>query len=168
MKARPDYDGTVYGPAGYAIHVPVDLEPDDPPAKQGTVSAWLLHCPGQSPAWDRYVMSIVHLRPIPDTPPPEVRVPHATHELYLFACDPRDGHPTPDDPETWRPLIPLNLALQLQLPDDEAASALLESAVRYAIAGQAWVEPPFPGYVEPWMTVLLKTAAHARGEVHAP
>jgi hypothetical protein len=29
-------------------------------------------------------------------------------------------------------------------------------------------EPPLAGAVEPWRTCLLKSAAHQRGEVHAP
>lgn len=159
------------GPAGYAFEIIVDepLTPD----QSATVACWFLRCPGQSPLWDCYTLSAIHLRDIPGVRPAIVRVPHATHEIMLLALEPENQKwslpaPHPNDQETWRFLRPINLSEQLQLPSDEAAVDLLHKCAEGVLAGVLWAEPPLSGQVEPWRTSLLKSAAHLRGEEHAP
>ncbi len=153
---------TLTGPAGTATEQFVE----DPPAHTATVAAWFLDCPGQSPAWRHYGLSVIHLRPIEGMQSPVINIPGATHEVLLLAFDPQ-GSPVADDPETWSFLTPINVSEQIQLPSDEKAVKLLEQAARAVVDGILWAEPPLSGQVEPWRTSLIKTAAHARGEVHA-
>jgi hypothetical protein len=155
------------GAAGSATQVVYEPSPGDRPDWLATVSMWLLDCPGQSPAWHDYRLSIVHLRPITGTKPAAKRYSSSTHEVVLCALD-SDKHPVPDDPATWELLSPLNVCEQIELPDDEAARSLLRSAAQAVVAGLLPAEPWMSGAVEPWRTSLLKTAAHYRGEAHAP
>jgi hypothetical protein len=158
---------TFTGPAGVAVEVLHEWEPDDPPDVQGTVATWFLRVPEQSPGWDRYLLSVVHLRPIDGVRPAVVRVPHATHEVLLLALDPAVD-PQPTDVESWRFLRPVNVCEQIELPHDDAARVLLGLAARAVVAGVLWAEPPLSGQLEPWRTVLIRTSAHLRGEEHAP
>lgn len=155
------------GPCGVATQVLATLEPADPPDLQGTVGTWFLDCPGQSPAWRHYVLACIHLRPIEGVKPAVIRVPRATHEVFLYALD-RDADPTPTDATSWRRLTPINVMEQIELPDDGAAAHLLERCAQAVVAGVLPAEPPLAGAREPWLSVLLKTAAHQRGEEHAP
>jgi hypothetical protein len=156
---------TMTGPAGTAVEVIIDevAVPDH----AATLATWFLHCPGQSPAWDKYLLSAVHLRPIEGVRPAAVNLPGATHEVLLLALVP-DAGPTPDDPSTWVPMQPFNLMEQVVMPDDESTVVMLEMAVQAVLDGVLWAEPPLSGQVEPWLTALVKTSAHARGEAHAP
>lgn len=137
------------------------------PAQAATLATWFLRCPGQSPAWDRYLLSIIHLRDLPGVPPAEVRVPGATHEVLLFALDP-EPDPQPTAPDSWRFLHPHNVMEQVQLPHDTAAIELLAKCAQAVLAGILPAEPMLAGAVEPWRTTLIRSAAHMRGEEHAP
>lgn len=139
----------------------------DTPDQAGTVASWFLDCPGQSPAWQHYNLSIIHLRDIEGVKSAIVTVPHATHEVMLFALDPA-RNPVPTDTSSWSFLRPVNVCEQIQLPDDGAASELLYDCARAVVNGILPAEPPLAGAVEPWRTALIKTAAHQRGEEHAP
>lgn len=140
--------------------------PDAPPEWSATVALWMLDCPGQSPAWRHYLLSVVHLRPVDDLPPAAVTVPGATHELIVCALDPM-ANPRPLLPGSWVRLTPTNVVEQVQLPDDETASVLADLAARAVVDGTLPAEPPLAGAREPWRTALIKTSAHLRGEPHA-
>lgn len=152
------------GRTGTAHEVIVD-RPDTSDAT-ATLGAWFLRCPHQSIGWECYVLSVIHLRPIPKVRPAVIRAPGATHELIIIALDP-DKDPSPD-PTTWHHLVPINLMEQFQVPTDADAVELLDASVRAVLDGELWAEPPLSGQVEPWRTVIIKTSAHARGEEHAP
>ena len=149
------------GPAGVATEVLVN-ETD-----RGSVASWFLRCPNQSPAWDCYVLSVVHLRPVDGQPPAIINLPGATHEVLLIALDPAT-EPEPTKIGTWRFLRPINVAEQVILPDDEAAVQIACSAARAVVEGVLPAEPLLAGAMEPWRTSMIKTAAHLRGEDHAP
>jgi hypothetical protein len=134
--------------------------------QQATVAAWWLQCPGQSVAWDRFMLAVVHLRPL-DGEKAHIRVPGATHEVLLAALNP-ERKPRPTRPWTWQYLQPLNVVEQVQLPDDAAAAQLLGQAAQAVVDGVLWAEPPLSGQAEPWHTSMVKTSAHLRGEEHAP
>lgn len=147
---------TLSGPAGTAYEIVVDKAAT--PDQAATVACWFLHCPGQSLFWDKYTISVIHLRPLPGVRPAQVRVPQATHEVLLLALEPEgEGRlaPVKEDQETWRFLRPINMCEQVQLPSDEAAIELLTLAVQRVLAGALWAEPPLSGQKEPWRTVLL-------------
>lgn len=155
------------GPFGTATEVVVENDPD--PDHQAHIGTWLLDCPGQSPAWSLYMLAAVHLRSFPgESKPATIRVPRATHEFLVLALDPKFDA-TPDDlPGTWRFLRPVNVCEQVELPDDETAAAVLYKCAQAVVDGVLPAEPMLSGAVEPWRSVLIKTAAHVRGEVHAP
>lgn len=155
------------GPYGTAVRVLVELEEDEPQDWTATCASWFFICPGQSPACDRYALSIIHLRPIEGVKDAAVTVPGATHEVMLHALDPKT-EPVPTDPMSWRRLHPINVLEQIELPDDAAAVDLARGCARAVLAGVLPAEPLLSGAVEPWRTVLIKTAAHLRGEEHAP
>lgn len=157
---------TIAGPAGSATKVLMEREPSDRPDWLATLGSWFLDCPGQSPAWSHYLLSIIHLRPIPDVKPAVVRFPHATHEVMLIALDP-SADPSPTNQESWRFLQPINLMEQVQLDDDDQALVLIDEAAQATVNGITWAEPPLSGQVEPWLSILVRTSAHLRGEEHA-
>lgn len=132
-----------------------------------TLASWFLHCPLQSPAWDHYAISVIHLRPIEgQTKPATITLPHASHQLFIVALDPTE-HPTADDLTSWRFLHPINLAEQFEVPSDALAVHLLEASVDAVLAGMLWAEPPLSRQVEPWRSTIIRTSAHLRGEAHA-
>jgi hypothetical protein len=149
------------GRAGTGIEVVVDETGSVD--ETATLGMWFVHCPDQSPGWDKYIISVIHLRTSAGPPPP---VPHASHELVVVALDPTP-EPTPDDPGTWRILTPINVTEQFEVPSDAFAVQLLELAVQAVLAGWLWAEPPLSGQVEPWRSAVIRTSAHFRGEVHA-
>ena len=92
------------GPAGFATEIIFT----NPPESSATVVSWFLDCPGQSPAWRHFRLSIVHLRPSVALKPAHVMFPGATHEVTLFALDP-ERNPKPEDPRSWLRLSPINV-----------------------------------------------------------
>lgn len=166
MTARSHTGRRRAGRAGTATEVVVDETGTID--ETATLAVWYLHCPLQSPAWDDYLMSVIHLRPIDGaTREPTINLPHASHELLIVALDPK-ATPSPDNPLSWRILTPINLAEQFEVPNDAAAVHLLEAAVDAVLAGMLWAEPPLSGQVEPWRTTVIRTSACLRGEAHAP
>lgn len=160
MKVR--IGRTLSGRAGAAQEQFVQLEPGDNPDFQAHLGSWFILAPLQSPAWDHYILSLIHLRPIEGVEPAVILQKGATHEFQMAAIA-REGIPVADNPATWRWLQPVNLSEQVNLPSDEAAVRLLERCVREIVEGRLWAEPPLAGQVEPWRSVLRATAEHAWG-----
>lgn len=156
---------TLTGPAGTAKELLITHEPHHSSSQQATLAAWFLDCPRQSPTWNNYLLSIVHLRPI-DGVKAHHRVPKATHEVFVIALDP-ETNPIPTDEKSWGFLLPPNVQEQVELPSDDDAIRLLDQAAHAVCSGLLPAEIPLVGAVEPWRTVLIKTAAHYRGEEHA-
>lgn len=155
---------TIRGQAGTAERFP-KIEPKTP-AQAASLDGWLIDAPGQSPAWRHYVLSIIHLRPIPGAPPAHIRRPGATHELILCALDPL-GNPSVHDVETIRHLTPLNAEVQFAATDDLAIH-VGELAVRAICDGFMPAEPAFPGQGQrDWERVIDTTLEHHRSGEHA-
>ena len=159
----------VYGEAGEAFELPIRPGHD---AAQ-SVCHWLVNAPGAHPLWSQWVIACV--RPdddVPGFPPPHRQFEGATHEVLIVAVNP--DHPiTPElaaqsDYELVY-LEPVNLASQVTATDDE---------MRLVVAGMAWAcahgvmtPEPWLGYGsfrEAWLTTIVKTLGHIRGEEHAP
>lgn len=150
------------GPAGTAIEIIFD-KVDTIYAEAG-VAAWLLHCPGQSAAWEYYCLSIVHLRPIKGKKATK-EFKKATHEIILYAISPDIIPCVANLPWIW--LTPFNVVEQVELPDDESAKILAKLCVQAVLVNALPAEPMLAGAKEPWHTSLIKTSAHLRGEAHA-
>jgi hypothetical protein len=156
--------GQVYvGGAGRATEILHTLEPSDPPDVSATLGAWFLQCPGQSPAWQHYHLSVIHLRPILGVKPATINRQGATHEVMLAALDPK-YNPLPDDMGTWHWLLPLNFVGQLELPSDENAKTVLDILARAVADGFLWAEPPLSLQREPWESQLRHLEEHAKGK----
>lgn len=153
------------GPAGHATEL-LASENTLLADWRATIGVWMLWCPGQSPFWDLYRLSAVHLRPIEGQQyEPKLWYPEATHEIQLVALNPEKCViPVMTDTATWEALIPYNLIEQVTLPDDASAATLLAQAAMAVVDGKVWAEPPLSGQVEPWRGLLQGTAAHFRGE----
>lgn len=151
------------GPYGTATEILYSFEITDPPDKKGTVGIWFLTCRDQSPAWDKYMLSCIHLRPIENVKSPLMRFAEATHEYMLYAMNP-EKNPRWDSVESWEPLRPINFVDQVMLPDDMAARQMLKDLAQAVVKGLLWAEPPLSHQREPWQQVLQNTAAHYRGE----
>lgn len=129
-------------------------------AQTGTLAAWLLHVPGASPAWSHYLLCVVHLRPIPGTPPAKKQYPEAAYELLLYALDP-SKHPRADDAQTLYPLHPLNVVEQFDGVIDAQAIDIVESCAHAILAGTLPVEPEGIGGRALWRASLALTVEHA-------
>jgi len=150
--------GSLYsGIAGTAREVIIELDARDPRDWCAGIGTWFIEAPYQSPAWQHYLLSAIHLRPIEDVKPPTIRMTGATHEFLLVALAP-DNHPTPLDPKSWVFLRPFNLEEQIIVANDARASAMLSLAAAELIAGRLWAEAPLSGQVEPWRSFLRTTS----------
>ena len=146
------------GDRGIATEIISTLEPGDRPDLVAVVSSWFIFAPKQSPVWNHYALSTIHLRDVPGTKPVVRLFPQATHEIVLAALDPREK-PQAEDPYTWQ-YLRLNLCEQIVLRNDAAASAICRAGAEQIVAGRLWAEAPSPGTFEPWRTFLrLHSAA---------
>lgn len=136
----------------------IALEPSDPLDWESGIGNWFIEAPGESPVWQHYMLSAVHLRPIENVKAAHLRFPGATHEFMLVAMDPV-RKPDPLNPETWSFLLPVNLSEQVALPNDSEASMLLRRCAEAVTKGVLWAEPLFSGMVEPWRSFLNAQAS---------
>jgi hypothetical protein len=97
--------------------------------------AALLERADAHPVWHTYLVSLVHLRPVEGVPPAVLTTADSTHEILIQALDP-DSRPDPDDPSTFRPLMPPNLAHQLRGRTDEVANDLFAAFVQALSTGE--------------------------------
>ena len=162
MKLRT---GKIYvGAAGRATEILFE-GPYERPDVEATLAMWFFDCPGQSPAWRHYHLSIVHLRTMEGVKPAVITRKGATHQVILVAFDPKEN-PVPDDMETWCFLRPVNFIGQLTLPSDEHAKKALEVLAKAVAEGMLWAEPPLSLQTEPWESQLRHLEAHAAGQRH--
>ncbi len=109
-------------------------------AQNATISAWLLHLPGQHPLWCDYELAVVHLRPLPGTPPAAKRYPEAEYEIDMMALDPQ-GKPNANNLESLLPLMPLNYSVQFDGITDVQAAAICERLAARFVDGKLLAEP---------------------------
>lgn len=135
-------------------------------AELACLVSWLICAPGQSPAWQHYLLSVCHLRPVAGAPPAHIRVAGATHELLICALNPL-GNPNINDRESLRFLTPLNAEAQFVVDTDEQAVSLAEKATRAICDGAMPAEPPFPHAGRAmWQSCVTQTAEHIRTGGH--
>jgi hypothetical protein len=122
------------GPFGRAW--PKEFAQTDP-AYATAVGAWVVEAPGVHPAWSQYALAMLHLRDLPVARRPVKYHPKATHEIQVFALDPRVPL-APERPEE-RPvvLMPQHFVGQCNLADDDAmAERMLRGIVGSIVRGQ--------------------------------
>jgi len=146
----------------------VELEiPDTAP--QATCQ-WLITAPAYHPLWSQYALGVVNLTvDLPHLPPAKLQFEGATHEFFVVALDPTGGPWTEAQAIAGiRPLLPVNIAVQFTATDDEM-HALANLCARGVVTGLLNPETSDAPTVirESWLTSLVKTLAHIRGEEHA-
>lgn len=148
------------GPLGTALEITAEQRKPVRPDQEATVACWFLEVPGAHPLWSRYILTVIHLRDIPDVPPAFKRFPEATHELVVCGLNP-EKNPRSDDPATWQHLTPFNVSTQFTICGDAAAAYLGELCARACIDGHLIIEPSgIAGARESWDAVVTATAAH--------
>lgn len=97
--------------------------------------AVILHRPDAHPIWHSYMLSLVHLRPMPSMRDAVLYHADSSHEIQVWALDPADPQPDPSVPGSARMLQPVNLVHQLRGRSDETALALFNAFVQALSTG---------------------------------
>jgi hypothetical protein len=170
--AGPDIPDRVDGPYGFAERFPFDAT--DPRAAQ-TVAYWLITAPSFHPVWSQYVLACVRLDDdVEGFPPPNRKFDGATHEILLVALDPTDGPVDMAAMDRYAlsgqlPILtPVNICEQFTATDAEMRE-LAQLAAHGVVAGALNPETgDAPTRIrEQWLSAMVKTLAHIRGEEHA-
>lgn len=141
-----------------------------------TVTWWLLEGPWH-PVWPQFVLSVVHLRPMPGWPAPNLHFDGATHELLVVALNPGDP-PAQHKAATLTEggfravggyLKPVDVVHQFTATDSEMVE-LAELCARACVDGLLTpsTDDARTTLRETWLTSCVRTLAHIRGEEHAP
>lgn len=149
--------------------------PDERPAQDTTICAYVITAPWAHPLWSQYALYVIGLQDVDGVAPAHHKFDGTTHELLVVALNPdhtwtqataeqqaRDLKPLPY-------LTPVNICEQYIATDAE----MVELAGLCAAGCAAGVLNPetsdAPNYVRAnWLISTTKTLAHIRGEVHAP
>ena len=163
-------ESVLEGPYGRAFRIEL---PDRPDTAE-TVCAWVVTSPIWHPLWAQYQLNVVRLRQgVPGFPEPLLKFDGATHELHVVALHPEFGPWTPKrvvEADYAMPyLTPVNIAEQFTATDEEMAT-LAGLCVLGVLNGH--LNPETSDAPEAirhgWLTSMVRTLAHMRGEEHAP
>jgi hypothetical protein len=116
------------GPYGRAWQLDLKALVTEPDA---AIDLWLVEAPYAHPVWHSYMLFLMHLRPLPDFPPPIFYLEGATHEFHIWALDASAQRQHIIDTGQWgeKRLNPMNFAVQVKMDDDEVKSKLRFSIV---------------------------------------
>lgn len=117
-----------------------------PDCDRNAVCFWVVEAPLAHPLWHSYSILLVHLREKPGREV-EIYLAGATHELHVYACDPRaDLNKMLMGRITGAWLLPPNFMTQIIAASDEEADQRVREAVRKICDGElspehreAWV-----------------------------
>ena len=124
---------------GRAWRVDIDQVMKNTDAKPGShavIDWWVIEAPWAHPIWHSYSMTLVHLRPMPTNFGDDlaIHVPGATHEMLLYALDPKGDRAKMLElgysKESCLPLLPGNFAAQLVEASDYEAAQRIEDTVK--------------------------------------
>lgn len=132
-----------FEPTGETFHTPRHTwlawrMPMDPAGSGAELARWLLHCPYAHPVWERWLISLAHLRPMPGLPDAD----GTGHQVAIFAIDP-DANLVPDPDVAQLPprclMQPPVIETFPQFGEDDAAALarvekLIEMTVRRALS----------------------------------
>lgn len=149
---------TLTGTFGEAV--PIDLDPARDRLPEHTLAVWLLNLPQAHPFWSQYLLSLVHLRGMPDQT--------SSHQLMLLALNPERGPFTPENlwEEQQGPgwfLSPPNIVENLADATDDQARELVDLVARGLVDGVLDAEPDgIMGARSHWRATLDLTLKHLR------
>lgn len=113
------------------------------PDFEGTICGYLLHCTWSHPFWSWYLISAIHLRPIPGVKDPHKSYPEAEYEITILSIDP-DHNPDPDkfmDGYPW--LMPIDLVHQFHGINDKQVEQLMQMMILEIVEGRASPDQDF-------------------------
>lgn len=122
---------------------------DIQPGSDLSVAGWLIEAPFAHPLWHSYWLVVVSLAPSPFNPTePIIHLPGATHELWLYALDPKQ--PRQDIFRKGIPgvLFPMNFAAQL-IDTNAGVMDRLREAVVDILEGRL---SPDTDWIQVWAT----------------
>lgn len=151
---EPDFEGS--GGRAWRIHI----RPEDrkEKAQDASLAGWHMHCPHAHPLWSWYMVTLIHLRDIPGTPPPTKRSPEMSHEVVVMSLNP--DHPLQNPGDIQHPLYylePFDHVIQFSGTTDEQAIKVIEIYVRACIDG--FVSPD-QDYRQVWRDMMRGTIEH--------
>jgi hypothetical protein len=116
-----------------------------PADRDATLDLWIIEAPWAHPIWHSYLITLVHLRPMPGFDVHFYRS-GASHEFQLFALDPaKPRAPAVSGQVLPGVLTPANFAAQLVEESDEGARATIRKAVTQICAAQLSPDTDFLG-----------------------
>lgn len=116
-----------------------DVEKRPNPDTVAALDRWSLILPGQHAAWDRFVIMLCSLADFPGVPPAVKHFPEATHEVDVFAIDPRFPKEA-FDKGSVQILEPVNYVHQFVATDEKANQVAAHLAERF-VRGELPAEP---------------------------
>lgn len=140
------------------------------PAHDASLAAWVVEAPWAHPAWHSYLVSLVHLRPLPVLASSSQKtlfyVDGATHEIVVDAFDPRADRKAVVEgyvPFISHSLRPSNFAAQFIEIADDLAVERVRIAVKNICAGTL---NPDTDARQDWAALfgdnMMKDSPHAR------
>jgi hypothetical protein len=133
---------------------------------QATLESWLVQG-NFHPAWTFWQVSAITLADIPGVPPAKKRYDGAEYEFLIASLESPPGspevHPDPDDIETLRPLLPLDVVVQFHGVADGHAAGIVKAAVTVIVMDG--VSPDSDNRTW-WVQMVNQTADHIRAGKH--
>jgi hypothetical protein len=170
---EPIYE-KVTGRAGVAEPVEVP----DAPSSAATVASWLLTSEAYHPFFHQWILAGLRLGDIPGFPPAKHQFEGTTHEITCITLNPEKGRYDLERLATHLVdgglphLMPPSITVQVIATDDEitpVVSLLAQAVVHGALSPESmWTAGHDERLNETWLTVITKSLAHIRGEIHAP
>ena len=116
------------------------------------LAIWLLHSPKTHPAWEYWMVSLIHLRSDPRLGEAVKQNPEHTHELMVAAVSPGEMPPNPAEPQSVQMLRPYDLVQGFAAVSDAEALSVVERMLERFIDGHL---PPDSDFARQWQQLLL-------------
>jgi hypothetical protein len=128
------------------------------PVAYGRLAAWLVTGPFHA-FWHYWMLSIIHLRSLPDGPEAVKTYPEATHEFSILSLDDAGGH-DPKDTSGWLPLQPPDVCEQFHGLTDEQGVCMLRTFVQAICDGKI---SPDSDHRRFWHILIQQAMRHPEG-----
>lgn len=127
-------------------------------AQEASLAGWHMHCPHAHPFWSWYMVTLIHLREIPDTPPVKKDSPEMSHEVVVMSLNP--DYPLREPGKVQHPLHylePFDHVMQFTGTTDAQAIRVIELYIRACVDGHI---SPDSDYRQVWRDLLPGTIEH--------
>lgn len=131
------------------------------PGRSQMIRISLIRCPKAHPAWEYWVVGLIHLRDEPGVAPSLKLYPEATHEILAVALDPAAPLPSLEDFDGYKYLTPIDQSVQFHVPTDAHAAHVFMRMLELCCEG---FMSPDSDCQSTWASQSGHLAAHQRGE----